>query len=443
MGRFILSLIVLSPIAAALTVADVAIGEDPRADQLVRPLALADLEQLAWHHHPALIAAAERYQAARNLQAAAGGQASPILAYDTSAIGADGTPGAHGFYVEQEFVREEKRVWAQSLARYESDQRHWETAATATRILADIRRRYTQILTLQRHLELDRQAIVMAEELERLTRDMHDTEEATEADVLLAQGLLRRRHLDLRSRQSRLLAVWQELAAAVGCLHLRPAPLHGTLDDRWITVVEEHNFYAQMIAHSADLQVAQSDVLKARAAVALQRAEAVSNVTVRAGAQYDFVSEQPEGSLRFVIPLRSASRVHSRVGAAEAELRQAAAEVERRKLELHQRAAQLLDSHRRNAEIVEEYRSAILPGAHRAYQIYMRRFADEKASYSDAESAMENYLSRLREYLDALGRTAQDGSGNGHPAELRHRAVSSVLIFLGFTVLRSFCRFSG
>ena len=290
----------------------------------------------------------------------------------------------------------------QATAGYRVLGRQWEATAEQQRVLLGVRQRYYELLVFQQQLEQDERVVTLFEDLEKKARDLKDTDKANEADVLLAREAARRRRLELRASQSRHLAAWQELAAYLGQPDLPPLRLKDTLEEGRLRGLDLQTVMAKGLANSPEIQAARAEVYRARTAFARQQAEVHPNVTVRAGAYYDFANEETVGSLRVVLPLPLHDRNQGNILAAEAEIRQACAELDRVQLQIRQRLARLLDRHRRNAAVVEEYQKVVLPDARQAYEIYRKRFAEEESSFSSVESALTNYVDRLREYLESL-----------------------------------------
>lgn len=379
-------------------------GEEIHAPYPMHELSLQQLEQLALAANPRLAQAAAVIDRAAGQGLIATAYPNPTLSYDGGGIGSGGTAGSQGIFVDQEFLVGPRRSLADAETRFELHRRQLQFQAEQLRVLNDIRRRYFELLALKDRFELVNQSIEQTERLLAKSQELREEEsdEVEEPDLLLAKGSLRRRRLEQQEVESRYRAAWEQLLAVIGRPRDEPLSLHGSVEQGLPLDTSADGPWYQYISDHPERQAAALDVRRHRAALELAQVNVRPNVTVRAGVDYDFESDETLGRVRVSVPLQVYYRNQGEIREAEANLREAALEVERIEVEQRTRLADALDRQRRFAATVDQYVREILPEARRAYEIYWQRYQDEEASFSRVTSAHDNYLDAQREYLSAV-----------------------------------------
>jgi outer membrane protein, heavy metal efflux system len=363
-----------------------------------------DLERWMLDTHPRLAALAAQMQAAQGRQVQAGLYSNPVLAYDAGSLGADGTPGSQGFFVDQEIITGGKRQLGQASVRHAVAALRWEFAAEQRNLLLELRQRYARLQLQQAQLELDEQLLLSAVQLKQITQKLldDDSDEVSDADLLSADILLQRRQLAWQARQRRHIALWRELAAFLGTSELHPQPLRERLGDAQWPSADSSVVASDWIEAHPRMQAAAAEVQRAQASLARQQAENIPNFEVRTGAQYDYTAYETQANVRLSVPWRVYNRNQGLILEAQAEIRRATAERERVRRELEQQWADSRDSYQRAALNAHTYAVTILPAAQQAYEKYLERYREEKTSYSRAESAQLDLADRMAEYLEHL-----------------------------------------
>src|SRR5262245_56274003 len=109
-------------------------------------LGLAALEQMALQHNPTLIQAAAKLEAARGRLIQAGLYPNPTIGYVGDEIGAAGTAGQQGIFVDQVIVTGRKLRLNRAKFCQEITQAEWQALAQQYRVLNGVRMRFYEVL---------------------------------------------------------------------------------------------------------------------------------------------------------------------------------------------------------------------------------------------------------------------------------------------------------
>ncbi len=94
--------------------------------------------------------------------------------------------------------------------------------------------------------------------------------------------------------------------------------------------------------------------------------------------------------------------------AAEAELEQSRQEVTRTQLALRQQAEGLLQNYLSSKLEAERYRTALLPRARRAYELYLEKYQQMAQAYPQVIVSQRTLFELEVRYIDSLDRTWQN-----------------------------------
>src|SRR5262245_24288029 len=181
------------------------------------PLCLSDLEQLALRHNPTLAQASAAIDSSRGKALQAGLGFNPTIGYIGDQIGAQGSAGEiQGMFVQQTIVTAGKLRLSRAKYAQEATEAEIQATAQQLRVLNGVRFRYYEVLAVQRMVALHHELLKNAEESLRTHREMFNTGQATQADVLLQEVEAERARVALRSAENRAVAAWESLVAVVG-----------------------------------------------------------------------------------------------------------------------------------------------------------------------------------------------------------------------------------
>lgn len=239
-----------------------------------------------------------------------------------------------------------------------------------------------------------------------ISAELYNVGLADQPDRLKTEILQSRAEAEYLEALNKFEEVWQKLGAVIGSPEMPPARLSGNLSD-FLGEVNAAALLANLLANSPEIKAAQFEVEKAKAAVKRARAEKIPDLYLRGGVGYnnelieDAAGRRRAGAEGFIevgVTLPIFDRNQGGIRAAEAELAIAEREVDRLKLSLRTRFAQVLRNYRTSLLRADKYRTQIVPKAKAAYDMYAVNFAAMTASYTNVLSTRAAYLQAQLEY---------------------------------------------
>jgi cobalt-zinc-cadmium efflux system outer membrane protein len=374
-------------------------AEEPPAAP--RPMTLDDLRQIAVQNNPTLVQAAARVEAARGRAIQSGLYPNPTVAYDAQDIGARGTAGQHGAFVEQLVITGGKLNL--NRAKFEQEVVQGEALALAQqyRVLNGVTLRYYQVLGLGTLYATRLQQAQKADEIVRAVEEMEKQGHAKRADVLEARAESRKAHSEAADARERYAAGWRDLTMFVGRPDLPPAPIAGSIE-QGCEPLEWEPQLARLLSESPLVHAARAEVERNRFALRRELAEPIPNVQVRTGAYYDFDVQQAVGTVRFGVRLPVWDKNQGNIRTAQADLMRAEAGLTRLELALRQQLSQTFARYRSNQTKAVEYREHVLPEAREVLDLRLAGFKKKEGEYSGVKRAQEDASRAATEYLNAV-----------------------------------------
>ncbi|HEY2961076.1 MAG TPA: TolC family protein, partial [Pyrinomonadaceae bacterium] len=347
----------------------------------------------------------------------------PIAGYfvDEFAFRSPTETAEHGAFIEQTIPLGGKLSKARNVFARERDQALIEAEAQRLRITNSIRVLYYGTLGAQRLVELRDDLSQLAREAVAITKELQNVGQADRPDQLAIEIEAERAEIDFLNTQNDWLRSWQTLAAMVGNPTLAPARLAGNPEDD-LTPLSETELLDTLLQQSPEIRIARARVERARAVVARARAERIPDLFLRGGLGYSYDRFEPlapavlgqrkglEGRLEVGVNVPIFNRNQGGIAAAEADLAIAERDVERQQLVLRSRFATSFREYRNAQQIVERYRTQIIPRAREAYQTYLTSFRQMAAAYPQVLIAQRTLFQVEVDYAKAL-------------IELRERAI--------------------
>ena len=376
---------------------------------------LQDLEAMALQRNPTLAQAEAAVRAAEGRQRQAGLFPNPIAGYfvDEFAFRSPGETAEHGAFIEQTIPLGGKLSKARNVFARERDQAAIRADAQRLRITNSIRVLYYETLGAQRLVELRDDLGQLARETVAITKELNNVGQADRPDQLQSEIEAERAEIDFLNAQNDWLRSWQTLAAMVGNPSLPPARLAGNPDDD-LGPLNETQLLDTLLQQSPDVRVANASVERARAVLARARAERVPDLFLRGGLgySYDRFEAAPfslagqrkglEGQLQVGINVPIFNRNQGGIAAAEAEVGIAERDLERVQLLLRTRFAASFREYRNAQQIVERYRTQVIPRAREAYEMHLANFRQMTAAYPQVLTAQRTLFQVEVEYAKAL-----------------------------------------
>ena len=378
-------------------------------------LRLADLERMAAEKNPTLAQADAAIRVAEGRRRQAGLFPNPTAGYflEEFAFRRPGETAEQGAFIQQTFPLGGKLSKAQRVFAREKDQAVILAEAQRLRVTNSIRILYYETLGAQRLLELRDELAQLAREAVDITRELANVGQADRPDQLEIEIEAERSELDFLRAQNDWLRSWQALAAMIGNPALQPARLADTAAAESANL-DEAQLLETLLVQSPDLRVARAEVERARAVLSRARAERIPDLFVRGGLGYNYERFEPvvpaisgqrkglEGRLEVGLDLPVFNRNQGGIAAAEAELAIAERDLDRVQLVLRSRFAAGFREYRNAQQLVERYRTHVVPKAREAYRTYLTSFRRMAAAYPQVLIAQRTLFQVEVEYARAL-----------------------------------------
>lgn len=364
-------------------------------------LALPELEQMALQHNPTLSQAQARVQAARGIWQQVGLYPNPVAGYVAEEMGDGGTAGKQGGFLGQEFVtggklRLNRQVACQEIMRLEQ-----ELAAQQFRVLTDVQTSFYEVLVAQRTVELADRLVKIAEEGGQAAEALLKALEGSRVDLLQARVEANTARILLENARKRHQGAWRRLAAVVGMPGMAPEQLAGNIEDIGPPLSWE-DAVSRLLSESPELAAAAAEVQAARWSTQRARVEWVPNVGVQATLQHDNASGDDVAGVQVALPLPLFNRNQGNIVAADSQLVVAQRNVERVRLSLQNRLAEVYQRYGAAAQQVEKYRRTILPDAKETLDLVTAGYQQGEFSYLNLLTVQRTYFQSNLAYLESL-----------------------------------------
>ena len=387
-------------------------------------LRVEDLEAMAIQRNPTLSQAEASIQAAEGRRRQAGLFPNPIAGYflEEYVFRAPRETMEHGLFIEQTIPLGGKLSKAQRVFAREKDQAVILAEAQRLRVTNSIRLLYYETLGAQRLVELRDDLSQLAREAVEITSELYNVGQADRPDQLEIEIEAERSEIDFLRAQNDWLRSWRTLAAMVGNPQLEPSRLADSPEGD-LAPLNEAQLLETLLSQSPDVRVAQVGVERARAVLARARAERIPDLFLKGGLGYNYERFDPlppstvgrrkgsEGRLEVGVNVPIFNRNQGGIAAAEAELAITERDLERLQLVLRSRFASGFHEYRNAQQMVERYRTQVIPRARQGYQMYLSSFRQMAAAYPQVLIAQRTLFQVEVEYARALIQLRQSAVG--------------------------------
>lgn len=374
-------------------------------------LSLEDLERMALERNPTIGQAKADVDAATGLVKQAGLYPNPVL----SAVGEEISRGpvirggeiGGGF--QQRIVTGAKLSLDRKVAEKERAIKEESAKAQQQRVLNAVRTLYYQALSDQYRIRVRSNLSLLAAEAVRISKELGNVGQADQADLLAADVEAERIDLELVDARNRQERTWRQLAAVVNDPSLRPTSITGDLEN--VPRLDAEQALETIYAESPELRAASIDVDRAETALTRTKREPVPDLLVSGGVRYnrellsDAGLSRPvgiEGFFDIGIQIPIFNRNQGNIAAARAHVDKAKLEVERTRLSLRSRLAEVYREYITALTRADRYRQEVLPKAQKAYELYLNNFRQMAGAYPQALIAQRNLFQLQDAYVDSL-----------------------------------------
>ncbi|TWT99664.1 Cobalt-zinc-cadmium resistance protein CzcC precursor [Botrimarina colliarenosi] len=364
-------------------------------------LTLADAESRALSISPSLAALRAEVTAARWECVQAGLPPNPTGGYLASEVGNDGRAGQQGAYLGQQFIRGGKLDYAQSVAAREARVREQLYDVERLRLLTDVRTVFVDTYLSQLEIELADQLLGLSLKGVDTSNKLIEAGEGRRTDVLQAEIESQRAGASKRQATVRRDAGWRRLAALTGL----PAETPQVVDADLTALLGQTDWQAsasRLIAASPAIAARVAEIERARCNIALQKSQAVADVTAQVSVQYDDSTDDTVAGVQIGVPLMLWNRNQGGVGRAQAELVAAHRRLESTEQTLHRQLADAFGRYERAKTQAETLASEVLPRAKESLGLSTEGYAAGEVSYLELLTVQRTYFQVSLERLALL-----------------------------------------
>ena len=379
------------------------------------PLKLEDFLASADKNNPTLqqAAAIVRRSEAEAKQAAL--YPNPSVGYEGDQIrGGSYGGGEQGGFVAQTIVLGGKLGLRRDI--YEQQKRSDQIAAESqlSRVHNDVAQMFYDALSAQQMVVVRGRLLGVANDAVETAHQLANVGQADSPDVLQAEVEAEQAAIDYSVAQRLFLQRFKSLAALAGTPAIAAAPLDGALDTP--PEMDPARIVDTIVQQGPTVKQAEQQIAIAQARLKDARREVVPDLQLRAGEQANLealagdparkTGAQSFASVGIELPLWN--RNQGNVRAAQEDLEQARQEVTRTQLSLRQRAEALGQNYLSAKLEAERYRTALLPRARRAYELYLDKYRSMAQAYPQVIVSQRTLFELEVRYIDSLDRVWQN-----------------------------------
>lgn len=364
-------------------------------------LPLDEAEQLALAVSPSLAALQAEVNAARWQCVQAGLPPNPTFGYVGNEIGNEDHAGQQGAYLGQQFLRGGKLTYAQAVAAKEARFREQQLAVERLRLLTDVRTVFFDVFLSQLEMDLADQLLELSRKGVETSHSLVEAGEGKKTDVLQAEIESQRAGAAKRQAAMRRDAGWRRLAALTGL----PTESTRLVDADLATLLSQTEWetsVSRVVSASPQIAARVAAIERARCEIALQRSQAVADVTAQVAVQYDDSTDDTITSVQVGFPLMLWNRNQGGIGRAQAELVAARRRLEATEQTLERQLADAYGRYHRARTQAETLAGEVLPRAQESLGLATEGYAAGEVSYLELLTVQRTYFQVSLERLDRL-----------------------------------------
>jgi outer membrane protein, heavy metal efflux system len=390
-------------------------GENLPAPELLKDIegrtamALADFEALGDANNPTLKQSSALVRRSQEQARQAGLYPNPTAGYQGEQIrGGSYGGGEQGGFIQQTIVLGGKLGLRRDIYEQQSKSNQIGVEEQTLRVHNDVQQAFYDALTGQAEVKLRRQLLRVALDAVETVHQLANVGQADAPDILQTEVESEQAKMDYEAAQREYLTAFHMLASRAGKVELPVSPLQGDLEQ--LPDLNAEQITDRVVSDSPTVKRAEQEVAVAQARLKDARHEAVPNLELSAGEQYN--GEQvgtnpvkPVGAQSFAtagidIPLWN--RNQGNFEAAKAELERAEEDVTRERLRLRQQAEPMAQSYLSARFQADRYKTQLIPRAARAYQLYLEKYQNMAQAYPQVLVSQRTLFQLQIGYLKAL-----------------------------------------
>ncbi len=383
------------------------------------PLKLQDFLTMADRNNPTLQQAAAMVRRSEAEAAQAALYPNPSVGYEGDQIrGGSYGGGEQGGFVAQTIVLGGKLGLRRDIYQQQKQSDQIAAEAQEKRVHSEVTRLFYHALSAQQTVLVRGRLLGLATDAAQTARQLANVGQADSPDVLQAEVEQEQAAIDYTVSQREFMQRFKSLAAVAGAPTTEIAPLDAAPDATLDAppAIDEARIVDTIVQQGPTVKEAQQQVAVAGARLKAAKREVVPDLQLRAGEQQNLealpeapgrkTGAQSFASVGIEVPLWNRNQGNQQ--AASAEIEEARQEVTRSQLSLRRDADGLLQNYLSAKLETERYRTALLPRARRAYELYLAKYQNMAQAYPQVIVSQRTLFELEVHYIDALDRMWQN-----------------------------------
>jgi outer membrane protein, heavy metal efflux system len=370
---------------------------------------LDQAQQLAAASNPTLRQAESQIRAAKARQQQAGLYPNPTIGYAGDEIrGGSVNGGKQGFFVEQTIVTGGKLARSKDVYAKEIQLAEIEAQEQKIRVETSVKSAFYRVLAAQELLDARRSLATIEQNYATAQRQLFNTGQADETEVLDAEVAAERLRLFARIQENSLREEWRSLAAVLGRPDLPLATVAGDLEHNWPDLDADQSV-EDIATQSPATRIADANSARAAALLARSKRQSIPDLQLRGGLEYNNepLGSSPnatgwEGVAEVGVEIPIFNRNQGNVAADSAALDRANLEKLRVALTLRDRAASAADQYASAKLMALDYRDELLPRAKKSYTLMVEKYGQMLAANPHVLDSQRKLFALQNEYILAL-----------------------------------------
>jgi cobalt-zinc-cadmium efflux system outer membrane protein len=370
---------------------------------------LEEAQRLAAESNPTLRQAETEIRASKARQQQSGLYPNPTVGYTGDEIrGGSVGGGKQGFFVEQTIVTAGKLARSRDVFSKETQLAEIEAQEQKIRVETSVKTAFLRVLAAQELLDVRRDLAKIQQDFSETQRQLSNTGQADESEVLDAEVDAQRLRLSTRMQENTLREEWRSLAALLGRPDLPLSTVSGDLEHNWPDLNEDQAVES-IATQSPANRIADASAARASAELARAKREPIPDLQLRGGLEYnnEALGSVPfatgwEGIAEVGVQIPIFNRNQGNIAAASASLDRANLEKQRVALTLRDRAATAADQYANAKLMALEYREEMLPRAKKAYTLMVEKYGLMLAANPRVLQSQHKLFDLQAEYIVAL-----------------------------------------
>ena len=384
------------------------LGVDPRADANAPTgeLTLDQLEKIAHDNSPVIRQALGDLQAANGNAIQAGTYPNPSLGLEGDTMGTGGTGGYQGGFVEQVIKTGHKLQIGRAAAMLDVANAQVALSKADTDLRTAVRTGYFNVVVAQENIKISRALSEFSDESYRVQVDMVKGGQAAAYEPLQLRVQAYQARANLLQARNRYTSAWKQLAATLGLTGMPATPVKSLIDAP-VPLVKYDAALTRVLTSTSEVVTADNSLRQARLNLRLAEVNRIPDVTAHVAVQHDYTTA-PFNTVATVVisaPIPMWDQNRGNIMAAEGALTKASEGPHKARADLTQKLADAYERYDNNLQLVEYYRTQILPDQIQAYRGVHARHQQEPdvVAFNDVVTAQQTLAQTATSYVTALG----------------------------------------